>query len=84
MKVTGRNLDNVENDLRIKKVENDLRIKKGKYVVIAKCSDGDVVIGRNGKVAFDSAIAVEIAKEHQNMGAEIVMIRYADYKVMTH
>lgn len=77
MKVTGRNLDNLDN------VENDLRIKKGKYVVIAKCSDGDVVIGRNGKVAFDSAIAVEIAKEHQNMGAEIVMMRYADYKAVT-
>lgn len=51
-----------------------------KWVVIAKCSDGDIVISKNGENAFDIDIAGEIAKDHQDMGAEIEIMRYAKYK----
>lgn len=53
------------------------------YVVVAKCSDGDVVISRNGEIAFDFWDADEIALDHLNMGAEIEVMQYADYKAMT-
>lgn len=56
--------------------------KKDRWVVIAKCSDGDIVIHKDGEIAFDIDIAGEIAKDHQNMGAEIEIMRYADYKEM--
>lgn len=51
-----------------------------KCVVIAKCSDGDIVIKKEGKIAFDIDIAGEIAKDHQNMGADIEIIQYGVYK----
>lgn len=51
-----------------------------KWVVIAKCSDGDIVISKDGEIAFDIDIAGEIAKDHQNMGAEIEIMRYTKYK----
>jgi hypothetical protein len=60
----------------------DMYNNMDKWVVIAKCSDGDVVIGKNGEIAFDIDIAGEIAKDHQNMGAEIEIMRYIDYKKM--
>ena len=51
-----------------------------KWVVIARCGDGDVAILKNGEIAFDFDVANEIAKDHQNMGAEIELMRYNDYK----
>lgn len=67
----------------MKDIKNLLENGLDKWVVIAKCSDGDVVISRNGEIAFDIDTAREIADDHQNMGAEIVMMRYADYKAVT-
>ena len=67
----------------MKDIKNLLENGLDKWVVIAKCSDGDVVISRNGEIAFDIDTAREIAKDHQNMCAEIVMMRYADYKTVT-
>lgn len=49
-----------------------------KWVVIAKCTDGDVLISKDGEFAFDIEMANTIAKEHQNMGAEIKIIRYGN------
>lgn len=43
-------------------------------------SDGDIVIKKEGKIAFDIDIAGEIAKDHQNMGVEIEIIQYGVYK----
>jgi hypothetical protein len=63
-------------------VFNELVEEANKWVVIAKCSDGDIVIHKDGEIAFDIDIAGEIAKDHQNMGAEIEIMRYADYKEM--
>lgn len=63
-------------------VFNELVEEADKWVVIAKCSDGDIVIHKDGEIAFDIDIAGEIAKDHQNMGAEIEIMRYADYKEM--
>lgn len=54
-----------------------------KYVVVAKCDDGDVVISRNDEIAFDIDTTNEIAKDHQDMGVEIEIMRYDDYKEMT-
>lgn len=54
-----------------------------KYVVVAKCSDGDVVISRDGEIAFDFYDADEIALDHLDMGAEIEVMQYADYRKMT-
>lgn len=67
----------------MKDIKNLLENGLDKWVVIAKCSDGDVVISRNGEIAFDIDTVREIADDHQNMGAEIVMMRYADYKAVT-
>lgn len=53
-----------------------------KWVVIARCSDGDVAILKNDEIAFDFDIANEIAKDHQDIGAEIELIRYTDFKKM--
>lgn len=53
-----------------------------KWVVIAKCSNGNVVIGKDGEIAFDINTAGIIAKEHQNMGVEIEIMRYTEYKEM--
>lgn len=53
-----------------------------KWIVIAKCSNGNVVIGKDGEIAFDIDTANEIAKEHQNMGVEIEIMRYNEYKEM--
>lgn len=58
----------------------DMYNNMDKWVVIAKCSNGDIVISKNGVIAFDIDIAGEIAKEHQNMGAEIAIMEYAKYK----
>lgn len=58
----------------------DLYNNMDKWVVIAKCSDGDIVIGKDGEIAFDIDIAGEIAEDHQNMGVEIEIMRYAHYK----
>lgn len=67
----------------MKDIKNLLENGLDKWVVIAICSNGDIVIGRDGEIAFDIDTAREIAKDHQNIGAEIVMMRYADYKAMT-
>lgn len=67
----------------MKDIKNLLENGLDKWVVIAKCSNGDVVISRNGEIAFDIDTAREIAKDHQNMGVGIAMMRYADYKTVT-
>lgn len=66
----------------MKDIKNLLENGLDKWVVIANCSDGDVVISRNGEIAFDIDTAREIAKDHQNMGVGIVTMRYVDYKAM--
>lgn len=58
----------------------DMYNNMDKWVVIAKCSDSDNVISKNGQIAFDIDMAGEIAKDHQDMGAEIEIMRYAKYK----
>lgn len=58
----------------------DIYNNMDKWVVIAKYSDGDVVISKDGKIAFDIDIVGEIAQEHQNMGAEIEIMRYEKYR----
>lgn len=55
-------------------------MKKDKWVVIARCSNCVLAILKDGEIAFDFDMAVEIAKEHQDIGAEIELIRYSDYK----
>lgn len=54
-----------------------------KYVVIAKCADGDVVVSRDGEIVFDFHDADEIAKDHLIMGVEVEIMLYDDYKEMT-
>lgn len=44
---------------------------KYKYNVIAHCSDGDVIIGKDGVNDVTIDVAKEIALAHMNMGAEI-------------
>ena len=43
------------------------------YQVVAKCSDGDVVISKNNMSFFHYRDAKLIQKEHSNMGAEVVL-----------
>ena len=50
-----------------------------KWVVIAKCSNGDIVINKNGQIAFDIDTAKEIFIEHKDMGVEIEIIQYPKY-----
>ena len=50
-----------------------------KWVVIAKCSDGDVVINKDGEIAFDVDTLKEIVIDHKNMGVEIEVMRYEKY-----
>lgn len=81
------NIESIFNDIEAEltnpiEVFNKLVEESDKWVVIAKCSDGDIVIHKDGEIAFDIDIAGEIAKDHQNMGAEIEIMRYADYKEM--
>lgn len=44
-----------------------------KYCVIAKCEDGEIMIGKDGNYYFDLQEAAEIAEAHSNMGAEITV-----------
>lgn len=46
-----------------------------KYNVIAHCSDGDVIIGKNGidNVTLDEA--AEIVDAHQNMGVKFSVVK---------
>ena len=43
------------------------------YQVVAKCSDGDVLIGKDGKDVFNLNEAKAIQSEHQGLGAEVVL-----------
>lgn len=69
----------------VEKIDGGISLEKSdfnmdKWVVIAKCSDGDVVISKNGENAFDIDIADEIAEDHQDMGPEIEIMQYTKYK----
>ena len=43
------------------------------YQVVAKCSDGDVVINKDGKDVFNLKEAKAIQAEHQGLGAEVIL-----------
>lgn len=45
-----------------------------KFNVIAKCSDGDIKIGKDGIYDFNYDEAKEIADAHKNLGAEITIV----------
>lgn len=65
-----------------KKMTNCLDVYNNidKWVVIAKCNDGDVVINKNGRIAFKLDEVNEIAMDHKNMGVEIEVMQYAKYR----
>lgn len=44
------------------------------YNVIAKCTDGDLMIGKDGIYEFNHEEAKEIADAHKTLGAEIVIV----------
>lgn len=47
---------------------------KTKFNVIARCADGDVMIGKDGINEFDWDEAKEIADAHKTLGAEIIIV----------
>lgn len=47
---------------------------KTKFNVIAECTDGDVMIGKDGINEFDLDEAKEIADAHKNFGANICIV----------
>lgn len=47
---------------------------KTKFNVIARCADGDVMIGKDGINEFDWDEAKEIADVHKTLGAEIIIV----------
>ena len=44
---------------------------KDKYIVIATCSDGDVIISKDGNKHFTLEQAQQVILEHTNIGADI-------------
>ena len=44
------------------------------YNVIAKCTDGDLMIGKDGIYEFNLEEAKEIADAHKTLGAEIIIV----------
>lgn len=46
-----------------------------RYNVIAKCADGDVMIGKNGKYEFSFDEAQEVGYDHRNMGVTLFIIK---------
>lgn len=57
----------------------DMYNNMDKWVVIAKCNDGDIVINKDGVIAFDLDTAKEIAMNHINMGVKIDVMQYEKY-----
>lgn len=53
------------------------------YQVVAKCSDGDVLISKDGKQAFTYSEAKAIEAEHQGLGAE-VLVEQVDRNIITN
>lgn len=50
---------------------------KKKFIVVAHCTDGDVVIGENGVTQFDSfSKAVEVFNNHLNLGVNLGVYEY--------
>lgn len=47
---------------------------KAKFNVIARCADGDVMIGKDGINEFDLDEAKKIADDHKTLGAEIIIV----------
>lgn len=47
---------------------------KTKFNVIARCADGDLMIGKDGFVEFDWDEANEIADAHKFDGAEVIVV----------
>lgn len=47
---------------------------KTKFNVIARCADGDVMIGKDGINEFDWDEAKEIAYAHKTLGTEIIIV----------
>lgn len=47
---------------------------KTKFNVIARCADGDVMIGKDGINEFDWDEAKEIADAHKTLGTEIIIV----------
>lgn len=48
--------------------------KRMMYNVIAKCTDGDLMIGKDGIYNFNFDDAKEIADNHKTLGAEIIIV----------
>ena len=44
---------------------------KDKYIVMVNCSDGDVIISKDGNKHFTLEQAQQITLEHTNIGADI-------------
>lgn len=44
------------------------------YNVIAKCTDGDLMIGKDGIYEFNYDEAKRIADDHMTLGAEIIIV----------
>lgn len=45
-----------------------------KFNVIARCTDGDLMIGKDGVYNFNYEEAKEIADAHKTLGAEIIIV----------
>ena len=46
-----------------------------KYIVIAHCADGDVIIGKDGVNDVTLDVAEEIVNDHRNMGVELSIVK---------
>ena len=49
---------------------------KKKFIVVAHCTDGDVLIGENGVTQFSFSKAVEVYNNHLNLGANLGVYEY--------
>lgn len=58
---------------------NEVKKPIDKWVVIAKCNDGDIVIKKDNEIAFDIDDAKEIAMNHLYMGVKIEVMQYEKY-----
>lgn len=65
--------DNTEMSEVIEYLINSLE-SKNLYNVIAKCTDGDVMIGKDGIYNFNYDEAKRIADDHMTLGAEIIIV----------
>lgn len=46
-----------------------------KYNVVARCKDGDVIIGKDGVNDVTLDVAKEIADAHKNMGVMLSIVK---------